>query len=88
VKEIDENNGICMMEDNQQDLNYKCRVAENEAYRCVMRYIQCELFQTPKVVKLTQLTNMLKDHMLSLGVEIRGSTKKHLWKEILEICCT
>jgi len=49
-----------MMEDNQQDLNYKYRVAENEVYRCVMRYIQCELFQTPKVVKLTQLTSILK----------------------------
>ena len=46
------------------------------------QYVQCELFQTPKVVKFTQLTSMLKEHMLSLGVEIQECTNKHLRRKL------
>ena len=53
------------------------KVAEREAYGCVTQYVQCELFQTPKVVMFTQLISMLKEPMLSLGVEIQECSKKH-----------
>ena len=69
VKGTDENNST-FLQYNLQDPNYKYKVAEREAYERVTQYVQCELFQTPKVVKFTQLTSMLKEHMLSLGVEI------------------
>ena len=46
------------------------------------QYVQCELFQTPKVVKFTQLTSMLKELMLSLGVEIQECTEKHLQRKL------
>ena len=46
------------------------------------QYVQCELFQTPKVVKFTQSTSMLKEHMLSLGIEIQECTRKHLRRKL------
>ena len=81
VKGTDENNST-FLQYNLQDSNYKYKVAEREAYGCMTQYVQCELFQTPKVVKFTQLTSMLKEHMLSLGVEIQECTKKHLRRKL------
>ena len=90
MKGTDENNST-FLQYNLQDPNCKYKVAEREAYERVTQCVQCELFQTPKVVKFTQLTSLLKEHMLSLGVEIQECTKKRLrrnWKQILGTCCT
>ena len=51
VKGSDENNSTFL-----QDSNYKYKVAERKAYGRVTQYVQCELFQTPKIVKFTKFT--------------------------------
>ena len=81
VKGTDKNNST-FLQYNLQDPTYKYRVAEREKYGCVTQYVQCELFQTHKVVKFTQLTSMLKEPMLSLGVEIQECTKKHFQRKL------
>uniref|UniRef100_UPI0035900444 uncharacterized protein n=1 Tax=Myxine glutinosa TaxID=7769 RepID=UPI0035900444 len=57
--------------------------AETYAFSILAMYIRDELFTSPKVVKLTDLTHVLATYMHSSGVAVlKESTKKHLRRKL------
>lgn len=69
--------------DDDDDSDTKYKITEAASYDYLFQYIRQELFQYPKVVKLTDLTNVQATHMHSQGVTvIKDSTKKHTRRKL------
>lgn len=56
---------------------------EKLCYDKLFKFIRDVIFETPKVVKLVELTKKLSDWLLELGVEeVKLSTKKHIRRKL------
>ena len=52
---------------------------ESEAYQMLFDYIGSDVLANEKIVRLTEMTELLASYLTSLGVEeIKLSTKKHI----------
>lgn len=60
--------------------------AEKEAFGDLVQYIREELMANPDIIPLTDLTNKLKDFMLSKGItDVTDSTKKNIQKKLKNV---
>ena len=56
---------------------------ESEAYQMLFHYIRFDVLANEKIVRLTELTELLASYITSLGVEeIKLSTKKHIRRNL------
>ena len=56
---------------------------ESEAYQMLFDYIRSDVLANEKIVRLTELTELLASYLTSLGVEeIKLSTKKHIRRNL------
>ena len=56
---------------------------ESEAYQMLFDYIRSDVLANEKIVRLTELTELLVSYLTSLGVEeIKLSTKKHIRRNL------
>ena len=56
---------------------------ESEAYQMLFDYIRSEVLANEKIVRLTEMTELLASYLTSLGVEeIKLSTKKHIRRNL------
>ena len=56
---------------------------ESEAYQMLFDYIRSDILADEKIVRLTELTELLASYLTSLGVEeIKLSTKKHIRRKL------
>ena len=56
---------------------------ESEAYQMLFDYIRSDVLANEKIVRLTELTELLASYLTSLGVEeIKLSTKKHIKRKL------
>ena len=67
--------------DHQDEYAYKTR--EQEAFKKIIDYLH-ELAQSSNLVPFTNISSMMEDTMMDLGVEITSSTKRHLKRNIEE----
>ena len=57
---------------------------ESEAYQMLFDYIRSDVLANEKIVRLTEMTELLASYLTSLGVEeIKLSTKKHIRRNLL-----
>ncbi|KAL9977627.1 hypothetical protein ACROYT_G015055 [Oculina patagonica] len=62
---------------------------ESKAYEMLFDYIRFDLLENPRLVKLTELTDVLLSAMRSFGVsQIKDSTKKHLKRRLEQEFCS
>lgn len=60
--------------------------AKKEAFGDLVQYIREELMPNPDIIPLTDLTNKLKDFMLSKGItDVTDSTKKNIQKKLKNV---
>ena len=68
----------------------KYQQIEHRAYEMLFDYIRAHLFSQPRVIKLTELTDVVMDNMRALGCEnddIKLHTKKHIRRNLEREFC-
>ncbi|KAG0730359.1 hypothetical protein GWK47_028417 [Chionoecetes opilio] len=79
--EISQQQGGVSADDKEDEDIYEAAVSQS--YSELFHYIRMELFGTPKVLMMTDVTSRLVASMKSFGVDqVQGSTKKHLRQRI------